>query len=66
MKSKHFKMLKKKLSRANGLVAEAQYYLLPNLLRMLYLAILESHLSYGCQIWGQQKSQHITDINDLH
>ena len=39
---------------------------MPNLLRTLYFAIFESQLRYGCQIWGQQKSQHITDMNDLH
>ena len=39
---------------------------MPNLLRTLYFAIFESQRRYGCQIWGQQKSQHITDINDLH
>ena len=64
--NQHLKMLKNKLSRANGLLAKAQYYLSPNLLRTLYFAIFESHLRYGCQICGQQKSQHITGINDLH
>ena len=29
-------------------------------------AVFESHLRHGCQIWGQQESQHITGINDLH
>ena len=37
-----------------------------NFLRTLYFGIFESHLRYGCQIWGQQKSQHITGITDLH
>ena len=62
----HLKMLKKKFSRANGLLAKARYYLYPNLLRTRYFAIFESHLRYGCQIWGQQRNQHITDVNDLH
>ena len=39
---------------------------MPNFLKTLYFGIFESHLRYGCQIWGQQKSQHITDIIDLH
>ena len=59
-------MLKKKLSKANGLLAKAQYYLSPNLLRTLYFVVFEWHLRYGCQIWDQQKSEPITDINDLH
>ena len=64
--NQHLKTLKKKLSRANGLLAKVPYYVSPNLLRTLYFAIFESHLSYGCQIWDRQKSQYITDIDDLH
>ena len=64
--NQHLKILKKKLSRANGLLAKARQYLLPNLLRTLYFAIFESQLRYGYQMWGQQISQRIADINDLH
>ena len=28
-----------------------------NLLRTIYFAIFDSHLRYGCQIWGQKDSQ---------
>ena len=64
--NQHLKMLKKNLSRANGLFVKAQYYLSSNLLRTIYFPTFKSHLRYGCQKWGQQKSQHITDISDLH
>ena len=48
----HLKMLKQRLSRANGLLAKVRYYLSLKLLRTLYFSIFESHLRYGCQIWG--------------
>ena len=40
--NQHLKMLNKKLSRTNGLLAKVRYYVSPNLLRMLYFAIFES------------------------
>ena len=55
----HLKMLKQKLIRENRPLAKTRYYLPPNLQRTLYFSIFESHLRYGCQIWGQQKSQQI-------
>lgn len=61
----HFKMMKQKISNTNGLVAKARYYLTPNLRRTLYYSIFESYHWYECQIWGQQKSQHIRDIENL-
>ena len=61
----HLKMLKQKLIRENRPLAKTRYYLPPNLQRTLYFSIFESHLRYGCQIWGQQKSQHIHDIGNL-
>ena len=38
---------------------------LQNPRRTLYFSIFESHLRHGCQIWGQQKGQHIHDIENL-
>ena len=61
----HLKMLKQKLIRENRPLAKTRYYLPPNLQRTLYFSIFESHLRYGCQIWGQQKSQQIHDIENL-
>ena len=61
----HLKMLKQKLSRANGLLSKIRYFTSPNLLRTIYFAIFESHIRYGCQIWGQQKNQLLTDILEL-
>ena len=61
----HLKMLKQKLSRANGLLAKVRYYLSPKLLRTLYFSIFESHLRYGCQIWEQHSNHNLNDIADL-
>ena len=58
----HLKMLKQKLSRANGLLAKVRYYLSPKLLRTLYFSIFESHLRYGCQIWGQHSNHNVNNI----
>ena len=58
-------MLKQKLNRAKGHLAKTRYYLPPNLRRTLYFSIIESHHRYGCQIWEQQKSQHIHDIENF-
>ena len=61
----HLKMLKQKLSRANGLLAKVCYYLSPKLLRTIYFSIFESHLRYGCQIWGQHSNHNVNDIANL-
>ena len=58
-------MLKQKLSRANGILAKVRYYLSPKLLRTLYFSIFESHLRYGCQIWGQHSNHNLKDIANL-
>ena len=55
----HLKMLKQKLSRANGLPAKVRYYLSPKLLRTLYFSIFESRLRCGCQIWGQHSNHNL-------
>ena len=60
------KMLEQKLSRANGLLVIVCYYLSPKLLRTLNFFMFESHLRYGCQIWGQHSNHNIRDIANLH
>ena len=34
----------------------------PALLRTIYFAVFESHLRYGCQIWGQTPNQSRRDL----
>ena len=50
----HILFLNAKLNRANNLLALSRHYLPQNLMRQLYYAQFNSHLAYGCQIWGQQ------------
>ena len=58
-------MIKQKLSWANGHLAKVRYYLSPKLLRTLYFCIFETHLRYGCQIWGQHRNHNLNDISNL-
>ena len=59
---KHMELLKKKLNRANGILAKIRFYVSPALLRTIYFAVFESHLRYGCQIWGQTPNQKRTNL----
>ena len=47
-------LLKTKLNWANGLLAKIRHLVSKNLLRTIYFAIFDSHLRYGCHIWGQK------------
>ena len=51
---RHMQLLKNKLNRANGLLAKIRLFVSKNLLRTIYFVIFDSHLQYGCQIWGQK------------
>ena len=61
----HMKTLKFKLSRTNGLLAKIRYSTSRELLRTIYHALFDSHLRYGCQVWGQSKSQQLNEISTL-
>ena len=63
--TKHMELLKNKLNRANGLLAKIRYYVSPSLLRTIYFAVFESHLRYGCQIWGQTSNQKRTNLETI-
>ena len=43
-------------------LAKVRYYTSENLLRTIYYALLESHMRYECQIWGQTSSQLTNEI----
>ena len=51
------KTLNTKLKRANNLLAISRHYIPKNLLLQLYYGQFYSHLSYGCQLWGQNINQ---------
>ena len=52
----YMKTLKTKLNRANGLVAKIRYSTSREILRTIYHALFDSHLRYGCQVWGSIKN----------
>ena len=58
----HLENLNLKLNRANCLLSKIGYYVRLPLLRTLHYALFDSHLRYGCQIWGQKHSQTVETI----
>ena len=61
----HCKVLASKLRRANGLLSKIRHYVPKNELISIYHALFASHLSYGAQIWGQQRNSHTDVIRKL-
>ena len=57
--------VKLKLNRANRLLAKLRHYVNPTLLRTKYYPILEPHLRYGCQLWGQAQTQVLQNIEKI-
>ena len=57
--------VKLKLKRENGLLAKLRHYVNPILLRTIYFAIFESHLRYGCQLWGQTQRKLLLNIEKI-
>ena len=63
--TQHFKILNKKLNRANGMLSRARHYMQIFNLKVLYYAIFNCHLIYDCQVWGQTENQHTKKISLL-
>ena len=51
----HLEILIKKLNRAIGLLSKIRHYTPKFLLRTIYYSLFNSHLIYGCQVWGQRE-----------
>lgn len=58
----HSKVLRSKLGRAAGMLYKTRNVLDTLQLKTLYCAIFHSHISYGCQIWGQIINVHTEKI----
>ena len=56
---------KLKLNRANGLLVKLRKYVNPALLRTIYYAIFEPHLQYGYQLWGQEQTKVLQNIEKI-
>ena len=54
--SAHAEILIPKLQRANGMLAKIRHYTSIYQTKSIYHAICASHMTYGCQIWGQSFS----------
>ena len=52
----HVNDLSIKLNRANALLFKIRKYISPKILRSIYFAIFDSHLSYCCLVWAQNFS----------
>ena len=55
-----------KLTRANRMLAKIRHYVSYHTLIRIYYGIFSSHLTYGCQVWGQKSnSMNIERISTL-
>ena len=60
----HCTILTNKLKRANGMLSRIRYVPREEL-KSIYCAIFSSHMTYRCQIWGQNCSAHLIKISKL-
>ena len=61
----HLDSLRTKFRRANCLLSKIRHYVSKDLLRTIYYALFDSHLRYGCQIWGQCQTQSLHNLEVL-
>jgi hypothetical protein len=61
----HINQLTVKLSRANGILAKIRHFVSLDILRSIYFAIFESHIRYGCIVWGQKGTSLRSSISVL-
>jgi hypothetical protein len=62
----HCSILSTKLKRANGMLSKIRHYVPKEELKSIYYAIFSSHMTYGCQVWGQNSNAtHVKQISNL-
>ena len=59
---KHVDIMWREVSRAIGVLKYAKNFLLHNILKNLYVSIIEPHFQYCCSVWGYCS---MNDINRL-
>ena len=52
----HINILNARLKRANNLIAISRHYLSESLLIQVYYGQFYLHITYGCQLWGQNEN----------
>ena len=50
--SEHFKILHRRLSRANFILSQVKNILPKTCMKMLYYSLFQSHINYGLYVWG--------------
>ena len=61
----HLQVIIKKLQRAIGLLSKIRHYVPKWLLRTIYFSLFNSHLIYGCEVWGQRDVRLFRNIQEL-
>ena len=61
----HINQLSKKLSRANGILSKLRHNAPRKVCTNVYYAIFNSHLTYGCGIWGLTAEKNLKQIEIL-
>ena len=61
----HTDELVKKLNRSNNMLSKIRHYVNSSTIRSLYFALFSSHISYCCQIWGQNGNRYLNRILSL-
>ena len=61
----HVSEILKKLNRANSILSKVRHYVDKNTIRSLYFSIFSPHISYCCQVWGQNGNYHLNKIHSL-
>ena len=61
----HLDNLKLKLNKANCLLSKIRHYVSHDVLKTIYHALFESHLRYGCEIWGQTSNLKLINLEKL-
>ena len=63
--NQHSINLVNKLRRSNGMLSKIRHYVPVDVLRSIYYAIFESHLSYCCMVWGQKGNKIVDKLITL-
>ena len=61
----HFKHVKNKLISANYVLSKLKHSLSKHHLKMIYHAIFQSHINYGCMLWFNTKKSNLNYISKL-
>ena len=55
----HLQNLRLQLNKSNCLLSKIRYYAKFHLLQTIYCTLFDSHLRYGCKMWGQSRNEYI-------